>query len=120
MQLLISVLARMRELDVIGRSELDHQKLALEIGKDWRRLAPVLGFSEQDIKMIDRISPDLHSATNEFDIENQRAENLLALWKHRAAASGLTDKDALGESLRVMLSKEVLQLHTYFMIIYLV
>ncbi|CAH8870047.1 unnamed protein product [Trichobilharzia szidati] len=94
-----------KELDVIGRSELDHQKLALGIGKDWRRLAPVLGFSEQDVKMIDRISPDLDSATNEFDIENQRAENLLALWKHRAAASGLTDKDALGNHLADALIK---------------
>ncbi|CAH8624714.1 unnamed protein product [Heterobilharzia americana] len=94
-----------RESDVVGRSDMDRRKLALEIGEDWRRLASLLGFSEQDIKMIDRIPPNAISAASGLNIEHQRAETLLTLWKHRAASSGLTDRDALGSHLADALNK---------------
>ncbi|CAH8571969.1 unnamed protein product [Schistosoma turkestanicum] len=92
-----------REPGIIGRSELDRQMLSLEIGEDWRRLAPLLGFSEQDIKNIERIP--LNYRTSGGTIENQRAENMLVLWQHRLASSGIRDKDALGNCLADALIK---------------
>ncbi|CAL8071610.1 unnamed protein product [Calicophoron daubneyi] len=93
----LSTLVSTRESEIIGRSELNRKALARQIGVDWRKLAPLLGFNFDEIEAISR-APSVNGAVGPA-AESEKAEMLLGMWLQRSATAGLTEKDALGNQL---------------------
>ncbi|KAF5405976.1 Ankyrin: unc [Paragonimus heterotremus] len=90
-----SVLLATAGTEIFGRSELDRNLLARQLGSDWNRLAPVLGLTQDEIESISQASSPSSGPAS----EQEKAELTLAMWQHKAATMGLSERDALGNRL---------------------
>ncbi|KAM7539204.1 hypothetical protein Aperf_G00000048262 [Anoplocephala perfoliata] len=91
-----------RLVESIARSDLDLKKVADHLGADWRRLAPFLGLSEQDVNSIKE---------NGTDSEYKMAFTCLTLWQERngSAATGTALARALRQAGREHVLRQSMQ-----------